>query len=108
MEKPNFYNEVYRVVRKIPKGKVTTYGTIAILLGRPRAARAVGYALNAIKKNDGSHSIPWQRVINAKGQISHRGDSPRAILQRKILVAEGIVFDKLESVDLKKYGWINP
>jgi methylated-DNA-protein-cysteine methyltransferase-like protein len=106
MEKVSFYVEVYKIVKKIPKGKVTTYGTIALLLGKPRAARAVGYALNALKKDAESQSIPWQRVINAQGQISFKGDTLRANFQKNLLLKEGIVFDTTDSVDFKKYGWI--
>ncbi|WP_411824773.1 MGMT family protein [Leptospira sp. 'Mane'] len=102
----SFYQEVYSMVKKIPKGKVTTYGTIAVLLGKPRAARAVGYALNALKKNE-SVSVPWQRVINAQGQISFKGDAIRAGLQKQILVGEKIKFDANDTIDLKKFAW-NP
>lgn len=101
----NFYDSVYSVVKKIPKGKVTTYGHIALLLGNPRAARAVGYALNALKKEMES-KIPWQRVINAKGQISFRGDGFRADLQKKILQSEGVLFDlNNDTLNFDKYGW---
>ncbi|TGN19416.1 MGMT family protein [Leptospira idonii] len=101
----HFYSDVYAVVRKIPKGKVTTYGTIAVILGKPRAARAVGYALNALKKGQ-EQTVPWQRVINAKGQISFKGDVIRASFQKKILKKEGIKFlPDEETIDLKKYGW---
>ncbi|MCW7494032.1 MGMT family protein [Leptospira sp. 2 VSF19] len=101
----NFYESVYAIVKKIPKGKVTTYGHIALLLGNPRAARAVGYALNALKK-EVEQKIPWQRVINAQGQISFRGDTFRATLQKKILQSEGVVFDLNEDrLNFDKYGW---
>lgn len=106
MTKSSFYSEVYKVVSKIPVGKVTTYGTIALILGKPRAARAVGYALNALKKTE--TEIPWQRVINAQGKISFKGDVFRANLQKKLLEREGIEFDKHEKIDLVKYGWFNP
>ena len=69
----NFYEKVYYVVRHIPAGKVTSYGRIAAMLSAPRAARAVGYALNALgdKKGDPAYAdIPWQRVINSQGRIS--------------------------------------
>ena len=52
MEEPSFYKRVYELVQEIPKGKVSSYGTIANLLGSPRAARAVGYALNSLKKDE--------------------------------------------------------
>lgn len=102
---PNFYESVYHVVKKIPKGKVTTYGHIALLLGNPRAARAVGYALNSLKK-DRESEIPWQRVINRQGRISFKGDSFRADLQKKILQSEGVFFDLGDDqLDFDKYGW---
>lgn len=94
------------MVKKIPKGKVTSYGRIAALLGKPRAARAVGYALNALSK-DQEQKVPWQRVINGQGQISFRGDSGRSILQRKILEYEGIVFNDSDTIDWKIFGWPN-
>ncbi|TGK96629.1 MGMT family protein [Leptospira brenneri] len=101
----NFYDSVYAVVKKIPKGKVTTYGHIALLLGNPRAARAVGYALNALGK-DTEQKVPWQRVINAQGRISFRGEVFRASLQKKILESEGVSFDlNDDTINFDKYGW---
>lgn len=99
-----FYQEVYELVKKIPRGRVTTYGRIAVLLGSPRAARAVGYALNALKKEN-SQNIPWQRVINARGQISSKGDTFRAQLQRQLLEEEGIAFSQTNTINFKKFGW---
>ncbi len=101
---PNFYEQVYKVVKKIPKGKVSSYGRIAVLVGKPRAARAVGYALNSLKKEQ-EQKVPWQRVINSQGKISFRGDSHRAILQKKILESEGVKFSKAEIVDWNLFGW---
>jgi methylated-DNA-protein-cysteine methyltransferase-like protein len=103
--KESFYAKVYAAVKKIPKGKVVTYGQIANILGSPRAARAVGYALNALKK-DNLQAVPWQRVINAKGEISFKGDTIRANLQRKLLEQEGIVFNVVAQIDLSRYGWL--
>lgn len=103
-DKESFYEKVYAIVKKIPKGKITNYGNIAVLLGSPRAARAVGYALNALKK-DREREIPWQRVINSKGEISFKGDTLRATLQRKLLEQEGIVFNIAGQADFKKFGW---
>ena len=103
-DKISFYTKVYEVVKKIPKGKVTTYGEIANLLGSPRAARAVGYALNALKKSE-SDIVPWQRVINAKGEISFKGDTIRANLQRKLLEQEGIVFNIVGQINFTSQGW---
>ncbi|MDI7185263.1 MGMT family protein [Leptospira santarosai] len=100
----SFFKEVYALVKKVPKGKVTSYGRIAALLGNPRAARAVGYALNALSKGQ-EQKIPWQRVINSQGKISFRGDTGRSILQKKMLEDEGIKFDSTESIDWKVFGW---
>lgn len=100
----SFFKNVYALVKKVPRGKVTSYGRIAALLGKPRAARAVGYALNALSK-DQEQKVPWQRVINSQGKISFRGDTGRSILQKKILEDEGIKFNSAETIDLKIFGW---
>ncbi|EJO69660.1 MGMT family protein [Leptospira kirschneri] len=100
----SFFKEVYVLVKKVPKGRVTSYGRIAALLGKPRAARAVGYALNALSK-DQEQKVPWQRVINSQGKISFRGDTGRSILQKKILEDEGIKFDSADKIDWKVFGW---
>ena len=73
-------------------------------MGSPRAARAVGYALNALKKSE-SDFVPWQRVINAKGEISFKGDTIRANLQRKLLEQEGIVFNIVGQINFTSQGW---
>lgn len=99
-EPANFYEAVYRVVRKIPKGRVMTYGQIATILGAPRAARAVGYAMRACPGN-----LHWQRVINGKGQISARSEVERPILQKMLLESEGVHFDETETCDLKRLRW---
>ena len=104
--KESFYAKVYEAVKKIPKGKVVTYGQIANILGSPRAARAVGYALNALKKDD-LQAVPWQRVINAKGEISFKGDTIRANLQRKLLEQEGIVFSVVGQINITNFGWLH-
>ena len=96
----NFYEAVYRVVRKIPKGRVMTYGQIATILGAPRAARAVGYAMRACPDE-----IPWQRVINVKGQISARAQVERPIIQKMLLESEGVHFDDSDACDLKRLRW---
>ncbi len=99
-EPENFYEAVYRVVRKIPKGRVMTYGQIATILGAPRAARAVGYAMRACPDQ-----IPWQRVINRKGQISARSQVERPIIQKMLLESEGVHFDASETCDLERLRW---
>lgn len=99
--KPGFHRDVYTVVRRVPAGWVTTYGDVAAALGSPRVARQVGWALAALR----DETVPWHRVINAKGSISFRGDSPRGVLQRAKLEAEGIVFDASGRVDLPALRW---
>ena len=93
---------VYRAVKRIPSGEVSTYGAIAKLAGMPRAARQVGWALNALTEDD---DVPWHRVINARGEISGRGDPEYGDLQRALLESEGVEFDRHGRVDLDRYGW---
>jgi len=97
-----FFHQVYRVVRLIPPGKVATYGQIAALLGHPRAARTVGWALHALPEGS---DVPWHRVINARGRISTSCWEHDADLQRRRLEAEGIAFGPDDRVDLKVYRW---
>lgn len=98
-----FHRRVYDVVRRVPRGAVTTYGDVATVLGSPRVARHVGWALAAIGPDDAD--VPWHRVINAQGRISHKGDLVRAEEQRRRLVAEGIAFDRSGRVDLRPIRW---
>ena len=100
---PGFHAKVYARVRLVPLGKVTTYGDVATALGSPRVARHVGWALAALAGKD--TDVPWHRVINAKGQISFKGQIHRATLQRQHLEHEGVIFDKSGTVDMKKYRW---
>lgn len=101
---PGFHERVYAAVCQVPVGQVTTYGDIATLLGSPRVARHVGYALAALT----DPGVPWHRVINARGMISFRGDVVRGEMQRQRLEAEGIVFDGRGRVDLRRYRWRPP
>jgi methylated-DNA-protein-cysteine methyltransferase-like protein len=80
---------------------VTTYGDVAAALGSPRVARHVGWALAALREED----VPWHRVINSRGRISFKGDTPRAVLQRAKLEAEGVTFSATGRVDLKLLRW---
>ncbi|MCB8958827.1 MAG: MGMT family protein [Ardenticatenales bacterium] len=104
----SFYEKVYYVVRRIPAGKVTSYGRIAEMLSAPRAARAVGYALNALgdKKGDPAYAdVPWQRVINSQGRISIVSREASAARQAELLRAEGVAVSDDYQIDLKKYLW---
>jgi len=96
------YQRIYAVVRRIPRGRVTTYGTVARLAGLPGQARQVGYALSALR--DGT-SVPWHRVINAQGRLSlERAASGAGLTQRMRLEREGVVFEG-SRVSLTRYGW---
>jgi methylated-DNA-protein-cysteine methyltransferase-like protein len=95
------YERIYRVVRQIPRGKVATYGQIARIVDRC-TARMVGYAMAALH---GRTDVPWQRVINAKGEISTRSRGDGALRQRKLLGKEGIRFDQRGRVNLRKVRW---
>ena len=103
MSRSERYQQIYAVVRCIPKGKVATYGQIALLAGYPGQARQVGYALNALPDD---LRVPWQRVINAKGEISPRANPVFEEIQKQILEAEGIHFDSHNRINLSLYQWI--
>jgi methylated-DNA-protein-cysteine methyltransferase-like protein len=96
------YERIYRVVRRIPHGRVATYGQIAALAGLPRHARQVGYALHALPKGS---DVPWQRVVNARGQVSARTQPGIDSLQRALLESEGVLFDTRDRIDLNRFNW---
>ena len=98
----SFFEQVYEVVCRIPPGRVATYGQIARILGQPRSARTVGWALRSTP--DG-REVPWQRVVNSKGTVSFRPESPGATIQQALLEQEGVVFDEEGRIDLEIYGW---
>lgn len=100
----SFYEAVYGIVAMVPRGKVATYGQIATILGSPRAARAVGYAL-AFLSESRALEVPWQRILNREGGISARGDVIRAELQQRLLEQEGLTFDADGHVDLTRHRW---
>src|SRR5262249_18493169 len=94
---------IYRAVRKVPRGKVTTYGAIARMAGLPRQARLVGYALSAL---DGGSTLPWHRIINAQGRLSlERAGRASGLTQRIRLDREGVKVDAGGRVSLKRFGW---
>lgn len=96
------YKKIYGVVRRIPKGRVATYGQVAQLAGLPGHARQVGYALHALPESSG---VPWHRVLNAKGMISLRGVLGHDDLQLGLLESEGVYFDSRGCTDLGRFGW---
>ena len=92
------WDPVYRMVKKIPRGRVSTYGAVAKAMRLRAGARAVGYALAACPRGRG---IPWHRVLGAGGRI--RVPEPHAALQRKLLETEGVTMGV--TVDMKIFGW---
>ncbi|MBE0432067.1 MGMT family protein [candidate division WOR-3 bacterium] len=96
-----FYERVVKVIKSIPAGRVVTYGQIAEYAGKPRAAREVAYILHSSSEKE---NLPWQRVINSKGQISLRPGYGYE-LQKRLLEDEGVVFDGEDRVDFELYLW---
>jgi methylated-DNA-protein-cysteine methyltransferase-like protein len=97
------HNRIFAVVRRIPSGRVLTYGDVAALAGMPEHARLVGYALHALPEHS---AVPWHRVINHKGGISTGRAWPGGeLVQRSLLEAEGLQFDANGRTSLKHYRW---
>lgn len=99
----SFYQRVYEIVRQIPKGKVTTYGHIAYMLGSPRASRVVGYALHV---NPEPQTTPCHRVVNRDGRLAPNFAFGGAEIQKQLLEQEGVAVSEEMRVDLEKYMWI--
>lgn len=95
------FARIARVVRRVPRGRVATYGQVARLAGLPRGARQVGYALHALPSGS---VVPWHRVINAGGRISLPPEAG-GIEQRLRLLAEGITVTEAGRVSLARYQW---
>lgn len=103
----NFYQKVGIVCKQIPCGKIATYGQIALLCGKPRNSRQVGYVL---RENLAGDDVPAHRVVNAKGELSGAVHFEFPGLQTILLREEGVEVHwngRIWSVDLKKYGWKN-
>jgi methylated-DNA-protein-cysteine methyltransferase-like protein len=97
------FRKIYGVVARIPRGKVATYGQVAALAGLPRRARLAGAALSNLPEGS---ELPWQRVINARGEVSARGGlGIEEGYQRHLLEEEEVEFDARGRVDLERYGW---
>jgi methylated-DNA-protein-cysteine methyltransferase related protein len=98
------FEKIYRMVLRIPRGRVMTYGQIARLLEDRYSPRLVGWAMHATPQDD--RNIPWHRVINSRGGISTgRVIIQEPSLQRWMLEAEGVVFDERGHCDLSVYQW---
>jgi methylated-DNA-protein-cysteine methyltransferase-like protein len=103
---PAGWARYYRIVRRIPRGRVATYGDVALRAGKPRGARQVGFALAALRGS--RHDVPWQRVLGARPR-GHAAisilDPVGAAVQRRLLEDEGVRFDERDRIDLSRYGW---
>lgn len=95
------FDKIYDVVRTIPKGRVATYGQVALIAGNPRWARVVGYALH---NNPDPSTIPCHRVVNREGKVADAFVFGGGKIQRQLLEQEGIIFDLNGRIDLEKYG----
>jgi len=92
------YEAIYEVIRRIPRGKVATYGQIAYLVGPPCTARRVGWALGALRGRKRGEPVPWQRVVNARGESSIGGEQIERLVEEGIELEDG-------RIDLKRFGW---
>ena len=98
----NFFQRVYEVVKKVPKGKVTTYGDVARAIGAPRCSRQVGWAIHV---NPEQGVIPCHRVIFSDGRLSYGFAFGGLEAQKALLISEGVEVSAENKVDLKKYRW---
>lgn len=96
----SLYRKIYRIVEQIPYGKVTSYGNIASVTGC--TARHVGYAMASIPDH---LDLPWHRVVNAQGRVSSRKHGQGDLEQKRLLHAEGVLFDDAGRIDLEHHGW---
>jgi methylated-DNA-protein-cysteine methyltransferase-like protein len=103
VDEPGYREKVYELVRQIPRGKVMTYGQIAVILGEGYTPRTVGYVMHAANEQN----VPWQRVINSQGACSTGKMTMPVNLQQSMLEQEGVVFNEKSRCDLDKYLW-NP
>jgi len=94
----NFFKQVHEIVAQIPHGKVVSYGQIAKMLGHPKGARAVGYAMRVIDEN-----LPWQRVVKQDGSVT---GGEYADIRRALLEAEGVPFLEDGRVDMDTCRWV--
>lgn len=105
-----YYAQVWELVRQIPQGKVATYGQIALMLPLPMGVEFESYRAFGPRWVGGAMAacpdgVPWQRVINSKGEISQR---PGAQKQKELLLEEGVIFNEKGRIDLKEFGWKGP
>jgi methylated-DNA-protein-cysteine methyltransferase-like protein len=97
-----FKDKIIQIVRLIPKGKVASYGQVALIAGYPRGARQVGWILHVA---GGENGTPWWRVINNKGRISTKCLEHNPNIQKQMLEEDGIIVAKNLDIDIEKYRW---
>ena len=102
MSEKSFFEKCYEVARKIPYGRVTTYGAIGRYLGAARSARMVGWAMNASHTHD---DIPAHRVVNRKGLLTGKHHFEGTNLMQQLLESEGLTIQENQIVDLSNYLW---
>jgi methylated-DNA-protein-cysteine methyltransferase-like protein len=101
-DRKSSYRRIYEVVRRIPQGRVATYGQVAQLAGLGGHARQVGYALHAMATE---RPVPWHRVVNARGEVSRRAEPGEDSIQRQLLEREGVAFNDANRLELARYRW---
>lgn len=97
----SFSHRIIEAVKKIPPGRVATYGQIAMIAGNPRASRLVVWVLHTASERE---NLPWHRVVNRNGKISLRRGSGYE-MQKRLLQEEGITFDTDETIDFNEFLW---
>ena len=102
MKSDNFFERVYEVVKKIPQGRVTSYGAIAVFLGAVRSARMVGWAMNNASKME---DVPAHRVVNRNGLLTGKHHFPGTYVMQQLLEEEGVVVKEDKIVDFKEVFW---
>ncbi|MDP2306964.1 MAG: MGMT family protein [Pseudomonadota bacterium] len=100
----SFRERVYAVVMRVPAGRVMGYGHVGAVLGSPRLARQVGWALASLPRDT---TVPWHRILRSSGRLALQGDPARGMLQRALLEDEGIVFEA-DCLPMARYGWMPP
>jgi methylated-DNA-protein-cysteine methyltransferase-like protein len=98
-DRVSLHTRIWDLVRQVPPGRVVSYGQVARMVGAP-TPRIVGFAMSAAPGD-----VPWQRVINSRGEVSRRKAGEGDRTQRALLEAEGVVFDARGRVDFGRYGW---
>ncbi len=102
----SFTEKVFMCVKKVPKGKVVSYGQVAAMVGKPQSARAVGWALRTLDPSN--MSVPWWRVVNQKGFLSIKGNfTATKNLQKSLLEKEEVKVSKGYILNMKKHNWKN-